>query len=66
MPRAPDMNACATQMGRDEAVGAIVPHLSKLVALLEAPTSSAPLPMPAGLLTPPLGRHRLKVGWFVG
>mmetsp|Transcript_14021 Transcript_14021/g.30339 ORF Transcript_14021/g.30339 Transcript_14021/m.30339 type:complete len:719 (-) Transcript_14021:1130-3286(-) len=53
-------NASRGNAGR-EAASAIVQHLPKLMGLLRDTSSSGIQQTPYGVLSPPLGRHRLKV-----
>lgn len=63
----PDMLADASPLqesarrAKSEAVAAIVNHLPSLVALLQQQDGAVALDTPYGLLSPPLGRAKLKV-----
>ncbi|GFR52286.1 hypothetical protein Agub_g14820, partial [Astrephomene gubernaculifera] len=51
----------SVRRAKSEAVAAIVNHLPSLVALLQQQDGAATLDTPYGLLSPPLGRAKLKV-----
>ncbi|GAX80154.1 hypothetical protein CEUSTIGMA_g7592.t1 [Chlamydomonas eustigma] len=63
MPSASDSSQIeATQRAKHEAASAIAENLQALVAMLvDDQMSSNSLEFPYGVLSPPLGRHRLKV-----